>query len=476
MRHIIYFLSFIFFLPTFVLGEELFQVPWQEGKAQLQYQAGDDFDKKTGYYLGPQSLGVDGKENIYLLDNLHKRILIYSSQGNFLESITYQAPGCGLAVSPTGEIAIFSPSLKQITWINGERAGQSLDNFAALSQVWYQEGDWWAREGNRVKNLNTRTNSEMSFTFWENQVIVGKNSREESHFGWTPSAKIIQAWPLSSFDSNERLYFAAKLNSKNKSKTVVLRYELGGKTSNQVVLSRSFTQIFSPLAIGPQGYLYEMVTSKEGVSIYRHSELSQWENPHAFLPLSHPVLKEESALTEVDRDAPKTIRVFFRKENVVRTVKLQDYLKGVVSAEIYASWKLEAHRAMSVAARTYAVGRKRHSNADICTSTHCQAWTSNISPNARQAVDDTKDVLIYHNGRQISSAVYFAHCNGRTRNSEELWNYQPYLRSVVCACGHNKYYGHGVGACQWGLQTYALKGWNYRQIIQKYYTGTEVRK
>lgn len=37
-------------------------------------------------------------------------------------------------------------------------------------------------------------------------------------------------------------------------------------------------------------------------------------------------------------------------------------------------------------------------------------------------------------------------------------------------------YGHGVGLCQWGARGSALKGMDYRQILQKYYPGAEIRK
>ena len=37
-------------------------------------------------------------------------------------------------------------------------------------------------------------------------------------------------------------------------------------------------------------------------------------------------------------------------------------------------------------------------------------------------------------------------------------------------------WGHGVGMCQRGAQNRALAGWNYKQILQHYFTGVEIRK
>jgi len=37
-------------------------------------------------------------------------------------------------------------------------------------------------------------------------------------------------------------------------------------------------------------------------------------------------------------------------------------------------------------------------------------------------------------------------------------------------------WGHGVGMCQRGAQNHALEGWDYKHILQHYFTGIELRK
>ncbi|PIU47861.1 MAG: hypothetical protein COS94_05200 [Candidatus Hydrogenedentes bacterium CG07_land_8_20_14_0_80_42_17] len=57
------------------------------------------------------------------------------------------------------------------------------------------------------------------------------------------------------------------------------------------------------------------------------------------------------------------------------------------------------------------------------------------------------------------------------------------LKSLLCEIGreNNQFYfqgkgwGHGVGLCQWGARAMAERGFNYRQIIEKYYPGVELR-
>jgi stage II sporulation protein D len=37
-----------------------------------------------------------------------------------------------------------------------------------------------------------------------------------------------------------------------------------------------------------------------------------------------------------------------------------------------------------------------------------------------------------------------------------------------------KGFGHGVGFCEWGAIALSRKGWNYKDILQHYYPGTNV--
>lgn len=62
---------------------------------------------------------------------------------------------------------------------------------------------------------------------------------------------------------------------------------------------------------------------------------------------------------------------------VVNRLPLQAYLRGVVPRESPASWPVEALRAQSVAARTYAYAKMRRnasSSYDICDTTACQMY------------------------------------------------------------------------------------------------------
>ncbi|MBS3947989.1 MAG: stage II sporulation protein D [Dethiobacter sp.] len=150
------------------------------------------------------------------------------------------------------------------------------------------------------------------------------------------------------------------------------------------------------------------------------------------------------------------IRVFRSDRGEVVTMPLEEYLVGVVAAEMPASFALEALKAQAVVARTYAVKRlaafggqgcDRHPGADICTDfAHCQAWEPEESSLAkwpaaeaagymhkiRRAVQETVGRVVVYQGRPID-AVFHANCGGHTENSEYVWSEAaPYLRGVAC--------------------------------------------
>lgn len=150
-----------------------------------------------------------------------------------------------------------------------------------------------------------------------------------------------------------------------------------------------------------------------------------------------------------------TVRVYLHQENKVKTMQLEDYLVGVVAAEMPVEFPMDALKAQAVAARTYAVKRlgaggvanPLHPGADLCDDhRHGQAWLSredlknrwgtihyyNYYYKVKKAVDETRGQVLTYQGELIDPA-YHSSCGGRTENSEDVWKFQvPYLRSVPC--------------------------------------------
>lgn len=173
---------------------------------------------------------------------------------------------------------------------------------------------------------------------------------------------------------------------------------------------------------------------------------------------------------------PKTLLIRLSGGQVQET-DLDEYLKGVVPSEMGLQKPIEALKAQAIAARSYAATTRRHARDgfDICTTTHCQVWKpANRYPDSDRAVDETAGQVVTLRGR-IVATPFFGHCDGRTRNSEDVWSgVMQHCRSVSCICGYTSMYGHGVGMCQRGAAAMAREGATAAEILKHYYKGTEI--
>lgn len=118
----------------------------------------------------------------------------------------------------------------------------------------------------------------------------------------------------------------------------------------------------------------------------------------------------------------------------VNEMSLQDYLIGVVSAELPESFPLEAQKAQAVAARTFALyhaQQKKHPNADVCTDAGCcQGFCGERTLAARKAVEATDGCVATYAGELID-ATYFSCSGGRTEAAVAVWGSDvPYLQSI----------------------------------------------
>lgn len=151
-----------------------------------------------------------------------------------------------------------------------------------------------------------------------------------------------------------------------------------------------------------------------------------------------------------------TIRVYLVDQDQTVTMDLEEYVKGVVAAEMPAEFALEALKAQAVAARTYAVkqmaafggpGLSGHPGADVSTAPqYGQAWLSETQLRQRwgpfnyyrywqkisQAVEATRGLVITYQGEPIN-AVFHSTSGERTADAREVWGTDvPYLKSVPC--------------------------------------------
>ena len=83
-------------------------------------------------------------------------------------------------------------------------------------------------------------------------------------------------------------------------------------------------------------------------------------------------------------DEPELVKVYNLKTNEVMVLDFEEYVKGVVASEMPGDFDEEALKAQAVTVRTYTLyrikkypnGQPEHTDAPLCTGTHCQAWSS----------------------------------------------------------------------------------------------------
>jgi stage II sporulation protein D len=99
----------------------------------------------------------------------------------------------------------------------------------------------------------------------------------------------------------------------------------------------------------------------------------------------------------------------------INRVLLEDYVKGVVPAEMPTSWASDAIRAQAVAARSYAVRLRdfsRYSGYDICDTTACQVYggMNRETTDGNAAVRATAGKIVTYRG--TVALTQFASSNG----------------------------------------------------------------
>ncbi len=131
---------------------------------------------------------------------------------------------------------------------------------------------------------------------------------------------------------------------------------------------------------------------------------------------------------------------------VINDVDIEDYLKGVVAAEVPHDWHREALKAQAVASRTYALYEKRHAGRrafDIRATVDSQVYLGHKGERSRavQAVADTEGEVVVYQG-EIIAAYYHSSCGGHTEDASVLWGIdEPYLKGVDCDCQQISKYG-----------------------------------
>lgn len=137
----------------------------------------------------------------------------------------------------------------------------------------------------------------------------------------------------------------------------------------------------------------------------------------------------------------KTIKV--KTNDEIKTIELEEYLVGVLAAEMPASFLEEALKAQAVASRTYAMYKILHNKneeydilSDITHQSYItkeemqEKWQSDYDTYLKKitdAIKKTEKEVLYYND-EIIEAFYFSMSNGKTEDAEYVFGTSlPYI-------------------------------------------------
>lgn len=188
-----------------------------------------------------------------------------------------------------------------------------------------------------------------------------------------------------------------------------------GESMNKFMRTLVFVLI---LGIVLPTIVLNILTRSDKYTIPKSSE----EDPPAAVEYKVQVITEDGTMDEMD---------------------LEEYVLGVVLAEMPASFSSEALKAQAVLARTYALKRlaamDKHQQGAICTdSTCCQGFCSpqsyagdnSMLNKVKLAVKATESMILVYDG-QLIEATYFSCSGGKTEDAVAVWGTEvPYLRAT----------------------------------------------
>ena len=123
--------------------------------------------------------------------------------------------------------------------------------------------------------------------------------------------------------------------------------------------------------------------------------------------------------------------------SVLNRVDLEEYVKGVVPAEVSSTWHPEMLKAQAVAARTYALYQQMLSATreyDVAATVQDQVYRGKqgIDAGILRAVEETRGLVVTYQGAPIYAA-FSSTAAGLTEDAMNVWSKEyPYLKGVEC--------------------------------------------
>ncbi len=116
--------------------------------------------------------------------------------------------------------------------------------------------------------------------------------------------------------------------------------------------------------------------------------------------------------------------------DLFETLPIEEYLMGVLPAEMPASWPSQALQAQAVAARSEVLAnlgvKHKLEGFNYCAAEHCRAYRGygGREPSCDGAVKATKGMVLSAD-RRVAVTVFSANCGGWTEDNDNVWSSPP---------------------------------------------------
>lgn len=214
------------------------------------------------------------------------------------------------------------------------------------------------------------------------------------------------------------------------------------KSVPQVQVSGLGLELRPSLSAEPPAALFEMkiykislVKNRKGVQFLIDDGKTKKRIDHSQLFLHGDLLRLGAIPQKGDLRIYRTSKDTL---DVVSEMAIEDYLEGVLPAEMPSSWPLEAMKAQAIASRSYMLSlmkQRKNQHYDLDASIVDQAFKSFHDDEAhmkriRQIVKDTKNLILIDKKSKVLRSFYHADCGGQTEEARYVWGDSP-IRGTV---------------------------------------------
>jgi stage II sporulation protein D len=151
------------------------------------------------------------------------------------------------------------------------------------------------------------------------------------------------------------------------------------------------------------------------------------------------------------QSVPDRLTIYPTQKNaadLIASMNIEDYVRGVLPAEMPANWPLEALKAQAVAARTFALFRKASRErvkaaydleADVMDQVFLMPLKSGPMAdkndqkrlNVERAVNETRGLLLQDRKAHLFATYFHADCGGQTEDARTVWGDAPNTGTAI---------------------------------------------